>query len=166
MNRKLLSLTLFLTTVILFSECKKDEADTSGTSSLSPGKSQISCTVSGAATSSFNSNILLSSVLKSTDLMNISGSTFSGTTTEMVMMILPANITTGTYTSANSNSGYFSFSYINGSVGWASDVSPVFTVIVTRSTATEIEGTFSGILNNDDLGNQVTVKDGKFAAKF
>lgn len=166
MNRKLLSLSLFLTVVILFSGCKKDEADPSGAESLSPGKSQISCTITGAATSSFSSNILLSSVLKSTDLMNISGSAISGTTAEIVMMILPANITAGTYTSASNDSGDFAFSYSNGAVGWAADVSPVFTVVVTKSTATEIEGTFSGILNNDDLGNQVTVKDGKFAAKF
>lgn len=166
MNRKLFFLTLFLTTAILFSGCKKDETDNSGASSLSPGKSQISCTVSGGATSSFNSNILLSSVLKSTDLMNISGSAVTGTTAEIVMMILPANIAAGTYTSASNNSGDFAFSYSNGSVGWAADVSLVFTVVVTKSTSTEIEGTFSGILNNDDLGNQVTVKDGKFAAKF
>jgi hypothetical protein len=166
MNRKLLSLTLFLTTAILFSGCKKDESDTSGAESLSPGKSQISCTVSGAATSSFSSNILVSTVAKSTDLINISGSAISGTTAEIVMMILPATITPGTYTSANNSSDYFGFSYSNGSVGWAADVSPVFTVIVTKSTATEIEGTFSGILNNDNLGSQVTLKDGKFAAKF
>jgi hypothetical protein len=166
MNQRLLSLSLFLTALFLFSGCKKDEADTSGAASLSPGKSQISCTVSGAATSSFNSNIQLSSVLKSTDLMNISGSALSGMGAEIVMMILPADITAGTYTSASNNSGDFAFSYSNGSLGWAADVSPVFTVVVTKSTATEIEGTFSGILNNDDLGNQVTVKDGKFAAKF
>lgn len=166
MNRKLLPFALFLTTVLFFSGCKKDETDDSGAASLSPGKSQISCTISGAATSTFNSNIQISTVLKSTDLMNISGSAISGTTAEIVMMILPANIATGTYSSASNNSGDFAFSYSNGSVGWASDVSPVFTVIVTKSTATEIEGTFSGILNNDDLGNQVTIKDGKFAAKY
>jgi hypothetical protein len=166
MNRRLLSLSLFLTALILFAGCKKDESDDSGAASLSPGKSQISCTISGAATSSFNSNLQLSTVLKSTDLMNISGSAITGTTAEIVMMILPANITTGTYTSASNNSGDFAFAYSNGSVGWAADVSPVFTVVVTKSTATEIEGTFSGILTNDDLGNEVTVKDGKFAAKF
>jgi|APIni6443716594_1056825.scaffolds.fasta_scaffold49335_3 hypothetical protein len=166
MNRKLSLLTLFLTIAILFAGCKEDEADDSGAASLSPGKSQISCTISGAATSSFNSNIQLSTVLKSTDLMNISGSAVTGMTAEIIMMILPANITTGTYTSASNNSGDFAFSYSNGSVGWAADISPVFTVIVTKSTATEIEGTFSGILTNDDLGNQVTIKDGKFAAKF
>ena len=166
MNRNLLVFTLFLTTALLFSGCKKDETKDPGAASLSPGKSQISCTISGAASSSFNSNIQLSTVLKSTDLMNISGSAISGTTAEIVMMILPANITTGTYTSASNNSGDFAFSYSNGSVGWAADVSPVFTVVVTKATATEIEGTFSGILNNDDQGNQVTVKDGKFAAKF
>lgn len=166
MKRKLFSLTLFLATVLLFSGCKKDESAASGASTLQPGKSQISCTVTGAASSAFNSNIMLSTVLKSTDLMNISGSAVTGTTAEIVMMILPANITTGTYTSASNNSGDFAFSYSNGSVGWAADVSPVFTVVVTKSTSTEIEGTFSGVLKNDDLGNQVTVKDGKFAAKY
>lgn len=166
MNRKLISLTLFLASVLLFSGCKKDETENPGAASLASGKSQISCTISGAASSSFNSNIQLSTVLKSSDLMNISGSAISGMGAEIVMMILPANITTGTYTSASNNSGDFAFSYSNGSVGWAADVSPVFTVVVTKSTSTEIEGTFSGILTNDDQGNQVTVKDGKFAAKF
>jgi len=166
MNRKLFSLSLFLTTALLFSGCKKDETNDTGVASLSPGKSQISCTISDAATSSFNSNILLSSVLKSSDLINISGSAVTGMTAEIVMMILPADITTGTYTSASNNSGDFSFSYSNGSLGWAADVSPIFTVVVTKSTATEIEGTFSGSLINETLENQVSVTNGKFAAKY
>ncbi len=166
MNFRLLTISMFLTALSLLSGCKKEESDNSGATSLLPGKSQISCTVSGAATSSFNSNIQLSSVLKSDVLMNISGSSFTGMSTEIVLMILPANIATGTYTSASNNSGDFAFSYSNGADGWAADVSPVFTVIVTKSTATEIEGTFSGVLNNDDLGSQVTIQDGKFAAKF
>jgi hypothetical protein len=166
MNRKLSVISFFISTVLLLSACKKDETNDTGASSLQPGKSQISCTVSGAASSSFSSNIMLSTVLKSTDLMNISGSVVSGTTAEIVMIILPANITAGTYTSASNNSGDFAFSYSNGSVGWAADVDPVFTVVVTKSTATEIEGTFSGILNNDNFNTQVTIKDGKFAAKF
>lgn len=166
MNHKLLSLSLFLTTILLFSACKKDDKTDSGASSLQPGQSQISCTISGAASSSFKSNVMISTVLKSNYLMNISGSSITGTGTEIVMLILPAAVTTGTYTSASNNSGDFAFSYSNGATGWAADVSPVFTVVVTKSTATEIEGTFSGVLNNDDLNNQVTVKDGKFAAKF
>ncbi|MBK7213227.1 MAG: hypothetical protein IPH88_08050 [Bacteroidales bacterium] len=166
MNFRILSLSMFLTSVLLFTGCKKEETDDSGAASLLPGKSQISCTVSGAATSSFNSNIQLSSVLKSDVLMNISGSSVTGMSSEIVMLILPANVTAGTYTSESNNSGDFAFSYSKGADGWAADVSPVFTVVVTKSTATEIEGTFSGVLNNDNLGNQVTIKDGKFAAKF
>lgn len=166
MNRRLFSLSLFLTTTLLFSGCKKDETNDTGVASLSPGKSQISCTISDAATSSFNSNILLSSVLKSSDLINISGSAVTGMKAEIVMMILPADITTGIYTSASNNSGDFSFSYSNGSLGWAADVSPVFTVVVVKSTVTEIEGTFSGTLINETLGNQVSVTNGKFVAKY
>jgi hypothetical protein len=165
MKLKLLAINLLLLSVI-FNGCKKDETEDPGAASLSPGQSQISCTVTGAASSSFKSNVLISSVLRSSSLMNISGSTLSGMTTEMVLMILPANITTGTYTSESNNSGDFAFSYSNGSTGWAADVSPVFTVVVTKSTATEIEGTFSGVLTNDTDNTQVTIKDGKFAAKY
>jgi hypothetical protein len=166
MNRKLLSIALFFSVVLLFSGCKKDETTDPGTSSLASGQSQISCSVSGAASSSFSSNLMLSTVLKSTSLINISGSSLNGLTTEIVMIILPADATPGTYTSASHNSGNLAFSYSKGSDAWAADVDPLFTIVVTSASSTEIAGTFSGTITNDDMGSQVTVTNGKFAAKY
>ncbi|NVO20698.1 MAG: hypothetical protein HXX13_13435 [Bacteroidetes bacterium] len=166
MNRRLISISLFICAVLSFSSCKKEDSGSNSAASLNSGQSQVNCTVSGAASSSFKSNTMISTVLKSTDLINISGSALVGTSAQIVMIILPANATTTTYTSKSNNSGDFAFSFSDGSTGWAADSDHDFSVVVTKVTATEIEGTFSGTLVNDDTNTQVTVKDGSFAAKF
>ena len=166
MKKSMFTLILFVSSILIMSGCKKDESEDINASSLKPGQSQISCTVSGAISSSFKSNSLVSVASKNAYLMNISGGTVSGLSAETVLMILPGTTKTGTYSSATNNSGDFSFAFSKGDKAWSSDPNPVFTVVITKVSATEIEGTFEGTLTNDDLKSQITVKDGKFAAKF
>jgi hypothetical protein len=166
MKLKILAISLLLSATLFNAGCKKDQTDDPDASSLQAGQSQISCTVSGATSSSFNSSTLISTAAKSSDLMNIAGSAVSGVTAEIVMMILPANIAVGTYSSAGSGSDLFTITYSKGGDGWASDSDAAFTVVVTKVSDTEIEGTFSGTMKNDDQNTTVTVTDGKFAAKF
>jgi outer membrane protein assembly factor BamE (lipoprotein component of BamABCDE complex) len=160
-----ITLALFSIVLLLAVGCKKDETNISDAASLQSGKSQISCKVSGAATSTFSSNSMVSTVLKSGELMNISGGAVSGMSSELVMLLLPANIKVGTYSSSNWDYR-FSLVYSNAGNGWAADQSKEFKVEVTKATSTEIEGTFSGILINETLKNQVAVSAGKFAAKY
>ncbi len=167
MKMKNVVLSMFAIGMILMSGCKKEETTTDpGASKLNAGQSQISCKVSGATTSTFTSNILVSSAARSAQLMNISGGAVNGTSAEILMMIMPASITVGTYSSTTTTSGEFVISYTNGVTGWVSDSDKAFTVVVTKVTDNTIEGTFSGKLINDDLVNEVTVTEGKFAAKF
>jgi hypothetical protein len=165
MTRKLLPLILIAAVVIFFSGCKKDETPDEGASTLNPGQSQISCSVSGAASSSFTSNILISTAIRSDLLLNISGGNANVTNPEIVMIILPRSITTGTYNSSAMDNGEFAFTFTSGSSGWANDKTKPFSIVVTTVTATEVEGTFSGTLINDD-NTTVDVSSGKFAAKF
>lgn len=165
MTRKLLPLALITAVVILFSGCKKDENPDDGSSSLNPGQSQISCSVSGASSSSFSSNILISTAIRSDLLMNISGGNASTMNPEIVMIILPRTIVAGTYSSADMDTGGFAFTYTSGSSGWANDKTKSFSLVITKVTANEVEGTFSGTLINDD-NTTVDISNGKFAAKF
>jgi hypothetical protein len=165
MNQKLFTLSLFIAAAILFNACKKDDSDKNDSSSLNPGQSQISCTVSGGATSSFTSNLLMSTATRSSDLMNISGGALNGTNAEIVMIILPRTVVTGTYTSADMDNGMFAIAYSNGSMGWGNDKSETFNLVVSKVTATEVEGTFNGKIISDDYP-VVQISNGKFAAKF
>jgi hypothetical protein len=165
MKIKKITLALFSIVLLLAVGCKKDETIKPDAASLQSGKSQISCKISGAATSTFSSNTMVSTVLKSGGLMNISGGAVNGMSSELVMLLLPADITVGTYSSSNWDYR-FSLVYSNAGNGWAADQSQEFTIEVTKATSTEIEGTFSGILINETLNNQITVSGGTFAAKY
>lgn len=165
MNRNLLPFALITAVVMLFSGCKKEETPDEGASTLNPGQSQISCSVSGAASSSFTSNILISTAIRSDLLLNISGGNANAMNPEIVMIILPRSITTGTYTSADMDVDGFAFTYTTSSKGWANDKTKSFSLVVTKVTANEVEGTFSGTLINDE-NTTVDISNGKFAAKF
>lgn len=149
--------------------CKKDSTTT--TSTLTAGKSRVSLTASGATSGNFSSNDLTSIVAKSTYEINLSASYVNTSTfsTEIVMMLLPADITTGSYNfkTMSASTALPTFAYTKGSTGWAATPSESeFTIVVTTATSTEIEGTFSGTLHNDTDGTDVTITNGKFAAKY
>ncbi len=151
-------LSLFATIAVI--GCKKDS-----NSSLAAGKSRISLDASGATSGSFASDDRVSTVAKSGSIINISGASLGA---DMVMMLLPATITTGTYdlSTLSSSAAGPTFSYSKGANGWAAVPGDHFTIIVTKATSTEIEGTFSGTAHNDDAGTDVTISNGKFAAKY
>lgn len=152
-------LSVFATLSLL--SCKKD----SSSSSLAAGKSRISLDASGATSGSFASDDRVSTVANSGSIINVSGASLSA---DMVMMLFPATITTGTYdlSTLSSSAAGPTFSYSKGANGWAAVPGDHFTIVVTKATSTEIEGTFSGTAHNDDAGTDVTISNGKFAAKY
>ncbi|MEZ5055275.1 MAG: hypothetical protein R2807_11030, partial [Chitinophagales bacterium] len=96
----------------------------------------------------------------------VNTSTFS---TEIVMILLPATITEGTYNlkSMSSSDVLPVFTYTKGSTGWAAAPSEQeFTIEITKATSTEIEGTFSGKTVNETDLTEVNITNGKFAAKY
>jgi hypothetical protein len=165
MKLKVLTISLLLSAILFNAGCTKDETAEPAATSLNAGQCQISCSVSGAVSSTFSSVLMISQAAKSTEIMNLSGSAVSGMNPEIAMLLLPSNVAPGTY-SYSSGLSTFEFSYSNGSNGWATDAGQVFTIMVSKATATEIEGTFSGVLKNDELNTTVSLSNGKFAAKF
>jgi hypothetical protein len=160
---KTILLALFALSFLIVS-CKKDDNNNSGSSNLDPGKSQISCNVSGAVSSSFSSVLLTSGALKSGLLMNISGGTTS-LPIQMMMFIIPSDITVGTHNLTTNEE--FTVSYSSNETGWsAGNIGDDFTLTVTKNTATEFEGTFSGKLINEENETFVNITNGKIAAKF
>jgi len=159
--KKVLTILIVCST-LLTTGCKKDTTS----ANLSSGKSQISASVSGTVSSSFSSSILVSTVAKSTDLINVSGGTAS-VPIQQFMFILPANIAVGTYTfSTLPSNSIINVTYTNGGTGWAAGEGDNFTLRVTTATATDLEATFSGTLKNDTDKTTVTVTNGKLAAKY
>lgn len=161
---------MFIALTTLLVSCKK--SDDGSSSNLATGKSRITATVGGE---SYSSSDLISTVAKSSGIINIASGTASLPIKQFVF-ILPTSITTGTYNFATSDDnidGIMTTAYTKtdgaGAIGYAAsndDRGNAFTLIVTKSTATEIEATFSGTLYNEDDATTTTVTNGKLAAKF
>jgi len=160
---------MFIALSTLLASCKKSDDVSSG--SLATGKSRVTATVGGE---SYSSSDLVSTVVKSSGILNIASGTASLPIKQFVF-ILPANVAVGTYDFATSDDdvdGIMSVAYTktDGStaVGFAAanDRDNAFTLVITKSTDTELEGTFSGTLYNEDNATTTTVTNGKVAAKF
>lgn len=152
-----------MTCSLLFIGCKKDK--TAGdSSSLSPGKCQISCTVSGTTSGSFSSVDVVSTATKSGSIMNISGATAS-IPIQLMMFLIPTGFSTGSHNLATSDD--FAVTYTKDSNGWAAgNVGDDFTINITKNDGTYFDATFSGTLTNDTDHTTVTVSNGKIAARF
>lgn len=152
----------------LFSQsCSKVAEATGGL--LGAGQCEVKANFSGATSGSYTSNNLTSTVAK-----NGMAAMFNSTSISPVKMftiMLPANVTTGTYNLKNNNAlDGVSFTYIPGTSGqgWtaSSNNDDDFIYIVTKATATELEGTFSGNMHNDTDGTSIRITNGSFKAKL
>ncbi|HOZ85552.1 MAG TPA: hypothetical protein PK191_08685 [Niabella sp.] len=137
---------------------------------LSAGKCEIKATVSGAVSSNYSSDALGSNAIKNSMLMNLASSTVSLPTSQFVI-ILPANVATGTYPfKTQQGATGFAVSYVhqNGSGSWAtgSGGDENFTLTITKSSSSEIEGVFNGTMKNDQKNSTITISNGSFKAKF
>jgi hypothetical protein len=174
MKKNLLALTLIISSVFLFSSCKKDSAaagNTASAANLAAGKCDIRFDYSGAASGTFASTLAISSAASSGVLYNISGGAVSGLTPLLTMIITPANTTVGTYAQSAAGADLpnnMVFTFTSGSNGWATGggTAAGFKIIVTAVTSNTIEGTFSGDLGSDANSTKVTITNGSFAAKF
>lgn len=156
-----------LLSVCLLPSCKKVAEITGG--ALGAGQCEVKASFSGATSVSYTSSNLSSTVAK-TGLIAMFNST-SISPIKMFTIMLPANVKTGTYNLKNNNSlNGISFTYVPGTSGkgWSasSNNDDDFIYVVTKATATEIEGTFSGNMHNDTDNTSVKVTNGSFKAKF
>ena len=160
-------LTTALVFIVVLQSCTKVAEATGGL--LGAGQCEVKASFTGASSGSYTSNNLTSTVAK-TGLMAMFNSN-SISPVKMFTIILPANAKTGTYNLKNNDElGGISFAYIPGTSGkgWAasSNNDDDFIYIITKATATELEGTFSGNMHNDDDGTSIKVTNGSFKAKF
>ena len=180
MKKRILSLTtalMLFCSLTLLSSCSSDDDnngnDGVGTSGLTAGKSRVKMTASGAATVNFTSNDAMSSSGNNGGYSNNVATSVNMTTfkTETVNFMLPLNIAVGTYDQADLEEQIvtsFTYSYVEMSgtgTGWTSSSTKPFTYTITKSSASEVVGTFSGTLMNEDAGNTIQV-NGSFAAVY
>ncbi len=163
-------LAIFIAVSTLLVSCKK--SDKVSSENLSPGKCKVSATVGGEA---YSSTDIVSTVAKSAYIINIASGTASLPIKQFVF-ILPANIAAGTYNFATDDDGTVgimttAYTKTDGgsATGFAAandDRGNQFILVITKATATEIEGTFSGTLYNEDTNTTTSVTNGKVAAKY
>ena len=177
MKKQLLTSILLISSTLLAPQimsCSKiTDKVTASTTSLDKGKSSVTANLSGAYTGNFKSHATLSSVAKSSMIINIGAATSSvlggtGGTTEQFMILLPANISVGTYNTKNQSGTSFTYVGSNGASasGWSSGALETNIVYkVTKATSEEIEGTFEGSMGEEEKNTKVSV-NGTFAAKF
>ena len=164
-----LTLIFLMTLSTIFISCKKENSDDVSSANLATGKCKITATVNGT---SFSSSDLISTAARSSGILNISGGT-SSLPIQLFMFLLPAEVPVGTYNFATDRTHIKTVSYsktdISGATvagAAANDRDNQFTIVITKSTATELEATFSGTLYNEDDETSFPVTNGKLAAKF
>jgi hypothetical protein len=184
--KKLLSMSLLLVAAMamLITSCKKSStSNPAGSGSLGAGKSSISFNSSAnyAGSTSFSqSNTALTSAqtLSSSSLRNVSlsASEVSGTSARLVTMtlILPADAST---TGGNINGDFsqpngatflptLTLTSSSGATQGITYAAETGTCTITKLTATEVEGTFSGTVKDINGTATLSISNGTFAGKF
>ncbi len=166
--KKYLSVVIIM---LLLLGCKKDKELES---KLLPGRCRISCTVSGVINSNYLSDDYYSfsaynSVSMVLDAVRINNST---SIREDISLLIPVDITAGTYNLKSSGAPDITFSYLKKSIYigddkiWRAGVGSDFTVNITKVSYSEIEGTISGTAYNTVDSSTIMISDGKFRSIF
>ena len=169
--------------VSLFTSCNKtdDVLNNNGSGNLTAGKGRITfnTNVNFAGSTSYDGSGAVNNVATRTqgagtfDQITILNTTISGTTARTAEMIIELDRSLTT-TSGNLNSDFSNQSSasiipiftISGTTNNDAYASQSGAVVITKLTATEIEGTFSGHLVNDNNHTSIEVSNGTFAGKF
>ena len=183
--KKIISLSLVIAgLMITVASCKKSSAAAAtGSSALTAGKSSISFTNTGSfsgGTTFSVSNISTTQATSSTggSYRNIvlTATEISGSNSRTAGLIIsvPVNASTasGNLTGDFSNPGNatiiaaLSLSSTTGATNGISYNSQSGTCVITKLTASEIEGTFSGVVKDVNGSGTLTCSSGNFSAKF
>lgn len=169
---------------LVLSSCKKDSArNPGGSSTLDAGKASFSFNTSGsfAGSTSFSLSNTVSTIAitqTSASLRNVSltATEISGTNTRSVtmMIILPADAST---TSGNLTGDFsqpngatilpsVTISSTSNGVQGTTYLTETGTCTITKLTASEVEGTFSGTVKDVNGSSTLTISNGTFAGKF
>lgn len=169
---QLLSVSLFALCSMFITSCNKASTDASGNQELTAGKGEVRFNYSGAQSGSFQSALATSTAASSGGITQIACTVVSGLSAKTVQIIFPTSIAVGTTTQASAGAdltnGFLMSFATSGGAGWAigGGTGSGFSVTVTKNTATEMEGTFSGELGNDSDPSKVTLASGYFHCKL
>lgn len=160
---------------MMFTSCKKSDSFTSS-GNLNPGEGSISFSTNNSTYGNFDgSNLTSSAVLThsgSKDQITITVMKLSGTSSKSAQLSILVNAGSNTTSGAivgdfnNSSSAAMAPTMIIGSSGGANFASDAGVVTITKLTATEVEGTFSGKFINQNDNTSTDVTSGQFAGKF
>jgi hypothetical protein len=160
--KKLFSIAIIaMSATLFFTSCKKS-------TTVAAGKCSISCDASGSYTKSYSSNAIASTVNKGL-VIQMLATNASITDAVTWTIVLPVDVTTGTYNMKDqgNTATAFGFAAISESIGYGADEAGGFTYSITQADATGIEGTFAGkMLEDGTTGKVVNVTNGKFKAVY
>lgn len=178
MKSSLLLSVCTLAVASIFSSCKKTD---NSSSSLSPGQGSISFSTSSSAYGDFGGGTNLTNTANlshngSRDQITINVIQLSGTSTktaQLTIMVNAGSTTTGgtivgdfNSTSSAAVNPVMIIGSTSGTSSGASFASKSGAVNITKLSATEIEGNFSGTFINQSDNSSTTVTNGSFAGKF
>ncbi|HRO42245.1 MAG TPA: hypothetical protein PL009_05390 [Flavipsychrobacter sp.] len=180
--KKLLNYAILSVMVLgtAMTSCKKDSNNGGGSvsaGSLTPGQSIVKANISGAHSTSYESTTIMSQATKAGNLImltSVKQPALPDLTVDQFIIYLPADIQTGTFKTTDitaAGGGIFTFAHTASAggtaKGWQADPDgeTVFNFTITKATATEIEGTFTGEMSNDNDNTKVSAT-GSFAGKF
>lgn len=179
------SMLTVCTAAILLSSCKKDStsSNNAGSANLDAGKSSISLSTSAnfAGSNSFSiSNTATTQAMSGTSAalrnISLSATEISGTNTRTVMITLitpvDASTTGGSLTgdlSLPNNATILPTITLTSTEGANPGItygSESGTLTITKLTANEIEGSFSGVVKDVNGTATMNISNGTFAGKF
>lgn len=169
-----LIIVLSVVCFIFTTSCKKDNNANNFDSNLTNGRCRVFCTINGAVTMDYSSQDVNSfsaynavSMVLAPDFRN----TTSGERATMEILI-PVSTTPGTYNLNAAGAPNISFTFTKDNMysgtgnSWKAIVGSNMTFVLTKSSYTELEGTFSGTAVSDADGSTVTITNGKFKTVF
>lgn len=153
--------------------CKKDKS-TDDNGSLATGRCRVSCTVSGDASLNFKSDDGFSFSAYNSVFMGLEPLYKVDATgyRERATILVPVGTVPGTYSlnALGAPNIIFTFTKDNiySGIGktWNAGIGSNFTFVLTKSSYTELEGTFSGTATNTSDGSTITVTNGKLYTAF
>lgn len=169
-----LIIVLSVVCFIFITACKKDNSSTNFNDNLNTGRCRMWCDISGNISMNFKSDDGYSFSAYNTVSMVLEPEIWNAATgnKEHISLLFPVNTTPGTYNLSAAGAPNISFSftkenlYAGESKTWNATVGSNMTFVLTKSSYTELEGTFSGTAVSDADGSTVTITNGKFKTVF
>lgn len=169
-----LIIILFAVCFIFATACKKDNSTNNFDSNLTNGRCRVFCTINGAVTMDYASQDVNSFSAYNSVYMVLAPDFRNTTSGERATMeiLIPVSTTPGTYHLNDAGTPNISFTFTKDNIysgvgnSWKAIAGSDMTFILTKSSYTELEGTFNGTAVSVSDGSTITIANGKFKTIF